>query len=474
MDELPLLPFEEVLSYLSLEDRLTARAVSQGWRERFDSEMEILCYSSHPISFIFEKNRWVNGAFAQNFIKSTRFDLFFNAFSRSILSDLKHLRLCDLELNERDRTAFTESLNSFDQLEELEIVRCRCRGASGRVPLAEFELTLPMLRRIYFEAFAGVSRLTLDAARLQQVRIDVHLNRLELVHVESVERVIIDKFAQMEVKQLKNLKQLYVKSPYGSTIDPTLLSDLEHLEEVHLNYADHFSEIVEQRQRYGRTNLKIYLFGLIQNRPDDEEPNAGFEIFVDALFIHLAENLSRLVDEVPFYPSLRYSSIERVAPELAINVLNRFIDLRTVYVDEPVRDTQRFLDTLKNLDNIVELRFWGDYPRDLFDRLPEHCALQRLTLYNLPANPEFLFRLKHLSYLNTSSIGLTTIRRILEKLQFISSFGFRFQDITFTIQGKQSHGKQFHVAALGNKPTIVPDVDAAIQYITEHGKRNYY
>ena len=464
MDELPLLPFEQVLSYLSLEDRIKARAVSQGWRERFDFEMEILCYSSHLIGLIFEKNRWVSGAFTRNFIRSTRFDLFFNAFSRSILTNLKHLRLCDLELHERDRTAFAENLNSFCQLEELDIVRCSCQGATG----AEFELSLPMLRRIYLEAFTGVSRLTLDTPKLQQVRIDVHLSLVELVHVESVERVIIDKFAQMEVKQLKNLKQLYVKSPYGSTIDPTLLSDLEYLNEIHMNYSNHFSQIVEQKRQYGRTNLKIYLFGLIQNRPDDEEPNVGFEFFNNEFFIHLAENLSRLADEIPFYPSLQYSSIERVAPELETNYVKRFIDLRTICVDA-VRDTQRFLDLLKKFDNIVELRFSGDHPRDLFDRLPEHCALQKLTVYSLPANPEFLFRLKHLTYLSTSSIGLTTIRRVFEELELISSFGFRYKR-NFTIQ----FGKQSHVIVSGRRRMTVPDVDAAIQFITERARGYYY
>ena len=93
MEELPELPFEQVLNYLSLKDRLKARTVSRAWRNKFDRyPVKSLCYSSCSSGFSFEKSRWVSGAFAKNFISSTRFVSFFDTYRQTILSTLKHLR----------------------------------------------------------------------------------------------------------------------------------------------------------------------------------------------------------------------------------------------------------------------------------------------------------------------------------------------------------------------------------------------
>ena len=114
MDDLPELPFEKVLSYLSLEEVIKPRAVSRRWCKMTDSfRVGSLCYSRDQKGFIWGKRRLVSGAFAQNFISSTRFASFFSTFGPSILSNLKRLRLCFVRLNEEDTMAFPEFLNSF-------------------------------------------------------------------------------------------------------------------------------------------------------------------------------------------------------------------------------------------------------------------------------------------------------------------------------------------------------------------------
>src|SRR5699024_6613732 len=142
MDDLPELPFEKVLSYLSLEDVIKSRAVSRAWKLKTDNfRVKSLCYSSRPSGFIWQKVRWVSGAFSQNLISSTRFASCFNTFRHSMLANLKHLRICELDLEEENRTAFTGILQSFGQLEELGIIRFRSSPSS---PAIEFELSLPM------------------------------------------------------------------------------------------------------------------------------------------------------------------------------------------------------------------------------------------------------------------------------------------------------------------------------------------
>ena len=463
MDDLPELPFEKVLSYLSLKDRLKSRAVSRRWYHKIDSlRVKTLCYSKRPSEFIFQKSRLISGAFAQNFISSIRFECFFGTFGQSILSNLKHLRLCSLLLKEQNRTALTEALQSFAQLEELDLIHFGF-PVSLRGPGREFELTLPMLTSIHIGSFSGVGRLTLDAPGLQKVRHGDCL-RLDLVHVQSVERVTIDKFLQMTVKDLKNLKYLYVNY---LGIDPTLLSGLEQLREIHLNHRDNVTEIFEQKRRYGRSDLKVYLYGLLLNGSDDPQTNARFSNYRE-MFVHWAENTSRLADEIPFYRILHYSAIERVAPELAINLVNRFTDLDEIIVDRPVQDVERFLAFLKNFSNISELRFYGDQPQDLFDRLPEHCTVQKLVIHRLPPNLEFLIRLKHLIKLDLScAADVELIRRIFEELEFVTSCVFFCVNNSVKIETdllKKQRGFRVWVNSL---ISYLPDLDTLVRFIIE-------
>ena len=468
MDDLPELPFEKVLSYLSLEDRLKSRAVSRRWYHQINRfKVKTLCYSPHPAGFILGKHRLISGTFAQNFIRPTRFESFCSTFLSTILSNLKHLRLCDLRLN---LSAFVSTLQSFGQLEELDIIQLACLHTYD----AKVELAMPMLINIRLEKMRGLSKLTLDAPRLQKIKIlSDECFQLELVHAESVKWLMAGRFIVITVKEdMKNLKVFY-KSKYIRKIDPTSLSSLEQLKEIHLSNFENglLQELFEQKQRHGRTDLMIYLGGMLLNGPDDPAIRSlRRESFFDnelngAAFRCLAKNPSRLADKVPFVETLYYSVIERVATGTELSVLKRFIDLNKIWAFEPVEDTERFLNLLKNLDNIVNLRFECDQPQDLFNRLPDHCsALQRLNICCAPSDICFLFRLQHLTYLCASfSIDAEAIRTIIEKNAFLSSFSFYYVNKWVDIQIE--HPKQFKISGdVGQRETT--DLDAAIEFIT--------
>ena len=86
--DVSVLPFEQILSYLSLEDRLKSRAVSRSWYHMIDRlKVKSLCFSGHPSGFIWGKSRLVSGAFVQNFISSPRFEPFATTFGQTILSN---------------------------------------------------------------------------------------------------------------------------------------------------------------------------------------------------------------------------------------------------------------------------------------------------------------------------------------------------------------------------------------------------
>ena len=481
MDDLPELPFEKVLSYLNLEDRLRLSAVSRSCHEKIIRiKVKSLCFSERPIGLIYGKSRWVNGAFAKHFIRSTRFASFFDAFGQSILSNLKHLTLCDLrlDLNVRNELAFDRTLSSFADLEVLDIIRMKCS------PYQVFELNLPMLIRIHLEELSEIGLLTLDAPRLRKIElVDSPRVRLDIVRHESVESLIINvakdqtwmDFFNLKtvIMNLKNLQYLHIDSlPYT---DPIPLSSLNQLKEFHTNDRNILWNLFEQKQRHSRTDLKIYFCGLLLNRPNDPATNAlpwspqknylcpgGFEC--------LAANLSRLADVIPFYKELDYSGIERVTPELEVDVLRRFTELNKLIVDCPVQDIQRFLDLLKNCKNISSLEFTEAQPQDLLGQLSEPCAIQHLTIRETLSDFAFLFRLKHLIHLSIVSgrpIGVKLIRKAFEELPVLSLFEF-MNDWNLLVRTEICPPK-FMISISGVKEDTVSDLNAALEFI--FGKR---
>ena len=467
MDELPELPFEKVLSYLNLADRLKARTISRAWRNTFDRyPVNTLCYSSRPSDFIWGKSRWVSGVFAENFINSTRFASFFDTFGQTFLSNLKHLRLCELDLSEEDLTTFAGTLNSFSQLEQLDIIRAEFN-------LQVFKLNLPMLTSLQLEYVYGIKNLILYAPRLREVR---HQNlyrkdfKVKIVHGKSVKKLLVNCWSCTKVKKLKNLQYLCIANL--SHINPTFLPSLQHLKEIHTNDPELVSKLFEQKQRSGRADLKIYLCGLLLNGPDDPAINAlrsalrrGSDPLSREWLVCLAENPTRRADVIPSH-HLRYRAIESVAPDVEVDLLKRFTDLYQVIVESPIQNIQRFLDLLKNFKNIVWLTFWGcAQPQDLFDRMPEHCAVQTLILkYSEPSDLGFLFRLKHLIHLKIDwSIDSETVRRAFEELPALSSFKFEYDRKRVSIEIDQS--KQFQVSFGDREKKTIFDLNAAIEYI---------
>ena len=155
-----------------------------------------------------------------------------------------------------------------------------------------------------------------------------------------------------------------------------------------------------------------------------------------------------------------------MAPGLEIDLLNRFTDLELIRVNERVQDVDRFLQLLKSLDNNLRLEFYKNQPQELFDRLPDHSAIQELMIWNKPADLDFLFGLKSLIYLEIwFPIDIKLISKVFGELPFLSSF--RFECLNEDCIIKIVNLNQFRVW-FGVKKTIVSDANAAIQWISEN------
>ena len=460
LNDLPELPFKLILSHLSLGDRTKLRLVSRKWCRTIDSfRPKSVGLSAFPKEFIFPRN-YFGDTFAQNFINSTRPPSFLSTFSQSILSALKHLRLCQFDIKKAREAMFVQNLNSFGGLEKLDIFNLEIR--------CDFGLSLPMLNCIQLDYVNGIKRLTLNAPKLQNVRIwGCSSLRLNIVDGKSVERLVSDS-DYTDVKNLKNLQYLSLSD--DSKFDSTFLSDLKMLKEVHFLRLDDVEGLFEQKQRYGLVDLKVYLFGLLLKGPDDPAISILKEDIDEEFIACLAKNESRLAVEILFSGGFDYSVIERgVPPGSEICFLKRFTSCCPIVVNQPVQDIGRFLYILRKSKTITALRFECKQHQDLFDRLPGNCAVQMLDLFKPITDLEFLLRLKDLVLLTIDfSIDVQIIRQIVLELQLLCCFKFKYLNNPVNIY-VQPQPKQFKVSISGEESKM-SELDSVIRFIVESAK----
>lgn len=462
MKNLPNLPFELILSYLSLKQLIRSKLVSRRWYAMISSfRVKRLCFTEHPNGFI-NQNRWISCVSAQNIISSPRFEPFFATIAKSIVSlNLKSLHLFCLHLNRKSIPALANVLNSFGRLDELSLTgvyrlfESDPNHQSNRQSRS-LKLNLSMLNRIQLEAVFGIKSLTLDAPKLQKAKIiDCPSNfRLHLVHGESLEWLFVDEKVNLinEVKKLKNVKFFYYEGRY--MFDSRLLVGLEQLKEIHLNGKNPASWFFKPKPHKDCAHLKIYLWGLLLTGPQDPAINSNFNsLAIKETLGYLADNHQRLADLIPFQNALWYEAIERVPPQLTIDLLNRLTDLNKLIVDKPIQDVERFLDLLKKFTNIVALRFECEQPQDLFDRLSEHCAVQKLRIRHRPAALSFLLKLNSLIHLHLDwSIDLESVRKLFKSLKCLSELNFKY--IEEKVRIRMDHRKRFQTFILGRKVDV--------------------
>lgn len=464
MDNKQELPFEKILSYLNLEDRLKLRAVSRGWRDCIDNiKTRTLFFSELKrghISPHHGKNWLVGGKFDRTFIRSPEFAKFFHSFAKSVLSDLRHLRIFSLDMD--DSLPLSQALNSFGQLEELDLINLTFDS------VVDFQLNLPSLKSLQAKELTKISQLTLDAPKLQRIHIWFSLPftqlRLEIVHVEPVESVVIydtHNLDVLDVTKLRNLKYLYCVC---LGIGPSFLSNLGQLKEIHFQ-RDGLPEILAQKQAYRRDELKIYHCGFLLNHLDElsQFPNFNPHFPTKEQIDCYLKNYSRLADQIRDFSFFWYWSIEAVSMA-PIDFWKKFVDLHEIKVDESIdpKNTQQFLQFLKNLKGkIVSLTFYSNQPQDLFDRLPDYCSLRDLKFFeNESLDLEFLLRFKELtSFTFDNPIDADFLPRVFKELEFLLTFCYINRFDTFVTVSRQA--KRFSVL-VGESEGVFNNLDEAI------------
>ena len=117
---------------------------------------------------------------------------------------------------------------------------------------------------------------------------------------------------------------------------------------------------------------------------------------------------------------------ELLVPGTEINTASRLIDLNKIKVNSPVQNIKRFLCLLRKFPNIVKLEFACAQPQALFDRLPDHGVVQKLTIKCNLSDLEFISRLSNLLRIKVncsiSPINAQTLRKNSGRARVSHSF----------------------------------------------------
>ena len=443
MEELPQLPFDLILSYLSFVQLVKSRAVSRRWYNHINNfKVKTLLLFDRSGWLPYRKNILRNAT--QSYAISAQLEMFFTTFGPTILSNLRQLRLFYPGPSRMSLPVLIQSLQMLDKLEELAITGYSVRNLISEPDKQQkafmydrLELILPMLKRIRLESLVEIEKLNLVAPKLRNIELFDCFLKLNFVHRESIEKLLICHLECVIMKQLKRMKQLkylHIGRKMGGSIDP-FLSCLEQLREIHLFHIPYdqqrstILQLFDQKQRYGCVDLKIYLRGLLLNGPDDPAVGDDHTRFNERNLEYMVENHWRMANQMPFYKELDYVKVKHIAPELAIELSKRLTALEEIEVTRSVR-VQSFLYFLGYFEKNGELPFLSFYRKqrqELFNRLPEQCVVWRLKIRKAPSDALLSLKvLKNLAFLHVNCpIELQTVQKVLEELPFLFQFKFK-------------------------------------------------
>ena len=226
-------------------------------------------------------------------------------------------------------STFFQRLDSFDQLEELDLIQFY-----GPSPAVDSQLSLPKLKYFRADLLRGIGKLILDAPRLQNIYLcNCEELNLEMVRTESVEGIFTACFKWLDVEKFEKLK--YLRCP--GFISDTLLINLKQLKEIHLSCEESSRKVLAQKQRHRRSDLKIYNRGLLLRNFNDLKalPAKKSHLPSKELVNCYEQNYERLADEL-IYSSIDYSQIESIVSMTSIDLWKRFTYLNSIQVNKSI------------------------------------------------------------------------------------------------------------------------------------------
>lgn len=256
MDDLPLEMKTMILKQLNIQDLLSCRLVSKGFKAYIEK--------IKPTELIVHKENGISEKDAINWYDSTEAINLENRICITNISSIESspFNLTNLRNLKIDHFASSHSfdltiLNQFDKLERLEIEKVVLNTTKND---GDILLTFPNLRSlvILIESDSTRKLLIIDAVKLETYKCGFHLRSVKLLHPTSVKHLAVADFDKEDLECFKAVEYLACNSVF-SRLSKNIFEQLPKLKEIHYNYQGIFVDYVYQ-------NLKPNMDALIPQR----------------------------------------------------------------------------------------------------------------------------------------------------------------------------------------------------------------
>ena len=233
MDDLPLEMKTMILKQLNIQDLLSCRLVSKGFKAYIEK--------IKPTELIVHKENGISEKDAINWYDSTEAINLENRICITNISSIESspFNLTNLRNLKIDHFASSHSfdltiLNQFDKLERLEIEKVVLNTTKND---GDILLTFPNLRSlvILIESDSTRKLLIIDAVKLETYKCGFHLRSVKLLHPASVKHLAADDFDDEDLECFEAIEYLACNSDISS-LPPNIFEKLPKLSEIHYNY----------------------------------------------------------------------------------------------------------------------------------------------------------------------------------------------------------------------------------------------
>ena len=411
MKGLPLVPAIKIIDYLSIEDVLNMKLVNK-WFYRIINENvrikdlvisnnghvpynRIFFYTWHPINL-------------QHLIEYDIRDEYLNFNQPLILSQLKQLYIksCNITL---------ETLNSFDRLVHLEIIKSEIKSISD-----DNVLRLPTLEILnLFEPENNDNNLLVDATKLQALKIGSFC--VDLVHPESITFLEVNWYSDCKhfLPKCINLQHFYCRDFDSNVLSEfNLIKNLLKLKSIHLdNPSSIFVSLINEKKRLNK-DLRIYFLNLEFDELPERLANIDSEDFyIDKDTIqYYVEHYSRLAVHCPFVDYIHYHRLGECFNQIQENFMKRFVNCSFLIVNEKTNDLDQLVRVLGECKTITSLNVPSSLGQHFFDFNLYNLCPNIDTLYingEQVLNCEFILKFKNIRHLAVNQI---------ESIEFVKRF----------------------------------------------------
>lgn len=368
---LPQLPFDEILSYLSVKEQIRCKAVCRNWKceiERWEKSRQSLVF--HLRAFL-TNVKWTHSATLmrlENSFQTKSLDFLRRPFTQSYFKRMKKVAILDIHVshlfgNNRHQR-FSQCINWLAECVELEVFGLYLEGKTT--------FDLPKLKVLVLRK-VDANHMEFKCPALEVLVLQSKVKQIEFKNTKSLKHLSItntgglnfrsstSKFSSLECMNLFNND--FLRTSYQRELDQIREDLLRYTPKLKklicysANAGLSFAQLQAQKARYGLKDLQILMAGFRETRFDLVRCESQFMITeesIDGVF----DNFAKLVEPCHWDTHIDYSVVTEKFRILPSTFFTKFPNVISFEIKQ-ITSYNHLFGFLKHCPRVVFLQICG-------------------------------------------------------------------------------------------------------------------